>query len=153
MTQPKLAAHILVPTDFSQASELAMDAAAILARQNGAAVTLVHVVENAPFAPVEEDPESGTIVVKKATRDELHVKLDAILRERFPDAVELRSAVVASRSSAEGIVHYAESRGIDIIVMATHGRTGIGHALMGSVAEKVVRMASCPVLTMRSKAK
>lgn len=149
----KLTQNILVPTDFSRASELAIDAARLLAVQNDAHVTLMHVFDPA-LATVgaaglgEATAEQIPADVEKAIHDQL-----AQLREkRLDDVPSVKTALVLGRSAAHGIVHYAEKEKVDMIVVSTHGRTGLAHLLIGSVAEKVVRHAPCPVLTLRSHA-
>jgi nucleotide-binding universal stress UspA family protein len=146
-----LTQNILVATDFSKSAELALDAAALLARQNDAKVTLVHVFEATPFAPLVTDPETGHTVIEEETREELHAKLREIASTHLGDIDDVKSALVVSKNAADGICHYAEREGVDLIVLSTHGRSGLAHLLIGSVAEKVVRHASCPVLTLRSK--
>lgn len=146
-----LTQNILVATDFSKAAELAVDAAAVLARQNDAKVTLVHIFEATPFAPLITDPETGQTMVEDETREELHEKLRAIVDEKLGEIDSVKTALVVSKNAADGICHYADKEGVDLIVLSTHGRSGLAHLLIGSVAEKVVRHASCPVLTLRSK--
>lgn len=151
----KLTQNILVATDFSNASELALDAARILALQNEAKVTLVHVFDARPPLgfPLgretgEEEPDHD-----KELRDRIHAELRRLREDKLGDVPEAKVAVVMSRSAAEGICHYAQKENVDMIVLSTHGRTGLSHLLIGSVAERVVRHAPCPVLTLRSKAR
>ncbi len=147
---------ILVPTDFSKASELALHAAAQLARQNGARVTLVHVHDPSwaawrPIAyPTEVQPEAPPSEPELEQR--IHEKLRELC-ERVFEGVPCKTAVVLCANAAQGITDYAEKEDVDLIVISTHGRSGLAGLLIGSVAERVVRHAPCPVLTLRSKAK
>lgn len=150
MTQ--LAQTVVVATDFSEASELAVRAAAILAAQNQASLYVVHVHVPADDAALVVDPATGLWTTDPETRAKLHAELDALVARTIPDA-KPKTAIATSRRPAEGICHYAEHVRADMIVVATHGRTGLGRLLIGSVAEEVVRKASCPVLTLRSKSK
>lgn len=144
---------LLVPTDFSPASRLSLDAAALLAQKFGAKVTLLHVFDPAPFALTAspsasispEAPVAGP-ALEKQIFDELQR-----LREAHFATVPCETQIVHNASAPEAICAYAREHEIDLIVIATHGRTGLSHLLIGSVAEKVVRHAPCPVLTLRSK--
>lgn len=142
--------RILVPTDFSPTSDLAMDYAADLARKLGAAIQLLHVVDEPSFAAVYPD---GYFVDLPA------------LRVQAMDEAQKRFAALAGRVDldvttdvqfgrpAVVIADQALARGTDLIVMGTHGRGGVAHLLLGSVAERVVRTAPCPVLTVRNTAR
>ena len=143
--------NILVPTDFSKASLLALEAANLLARQNEAKVTLVHVYEpRGVLFGGEPGLEEGHGIAKELEA-KIHAELEKTARERFPDVAKIKTALVISESPVKGILVYAERENADLIVIATHGRSGLSRMLTGSVAEKVVRHASCPVLTLRSK--
>jgi nucleotide-binding universal stress UspA family protein len=149
------ATHILVPTDFSDASKLAIAAAADLARQLDAKVTAVHV----------HDPEAlmppATIGWSPAQQKDLDAEVEAAVAEGLDElrksalsqVKELETVVLHDRSPAHAICAYAEKVGADLIVIATHGRTGLKHLLIGSVAEKVVRHATVPVLALRSSSR
>ncbi|MEM9189468.1 MAG: universal stress protein [Myxococcota bacterium] len=144
-----LTQKILVATDFSEESMLALDAAALLARQNEAEVVLAHVFEASRFAPVVEKPD-GTQEIEKQLRAELHNQLRTLANDHFSN-VTVKTALVVSKNAADGICNYAADAEVDLIVVATHGRSGLSHLLIGSVAEKVVRHAPCPVLSLRAK--
>ena len=120
--------EILLPTDFSAAAEAAALVATAMARETGARLHVVHVV------PPATDPLLGS---EQLTR--LGPKLGKGL------AVEL--ALLSGRAARE-ITKYARDKGIDLIVMSTHGRTGVSRTLLGSVAEAVVRLSPCLVLTV-----
>lgn len=149
----KLTQNILVATDFSKAADLALEAARILALQNDARVTVVHVFDPRAETGLAAGASAGDAVDLEAElRERIHDELRRISAEKLADVPSVKLAVVSSRSAADGICHYAEKEGADMIVLSTHGRTGLSHLLIGSVAEKVVRHAPCPVLTLRSKA-
>lgn len=120
--------EILLPTDFSAAAEAAVVVATAMARESGARLHLVHVV------PPATDPSLGSEQLTGLGR-QLGTGL----------AVEL--ALLTGRAAQE-ITAYARDKGIDLIVMSTHGRTGVSRALLGSVAEAVVRLSPCLVLTV-----
>jgi nucleotide-binding universal stress UspA family protein len=134
---------VLHPTDFSEYSGPAFRLACSLARDSGARLILLHVGERPVIAPVEgvvpPEPEQF--------REELTAKLDALRAEEPEVPVEIRLMIGAD--PAAEIVRVAEQTGSDLIVMGTHGRTGLGRLLMGSVADQVVRRAPCPVATVK----
>jgi nucleotide-binding universal stress UspA family protein len=132
---------ILHPTDFSERSEHAFHLACSLARDHGARVVLLHVV-SIPVVAYE-----GVVLpppIEEATEDAKR-RLSQMKPAGIP--VEHR---VAEGDAAEMILRVAEEVHADLIVMGTHGRTGLSRLLMGSVAEQVVRRAPCPVLTMKA---
>ena len=133
--------HVLVATDFGEASEAALTYGRELARTFGADLHLLHVMENTFLRPVAADP----LALKAATYNRLH----ACLTDTDRSQLHARAVVEVSDEPANVIVEYATGFAIDLIVTGTHGRRGAAHALMGSVAEHVVRKAPCPVLTVR----
>ncbi len=139
--------RILVPTDFSDPSAEALATAMALAKGAGAVVDLVHVAVEASFAlpppiDVATVPIDMAKVMERVT-DGLRAE-----EKRVQDAgLRCDTAMLVGRPDAE-IVARATATGADLIVMGTHGRSGLAHALLGSVAERVVRRASCPVLTV-----
>ena len=144
-----LIAKVLVPVDFSEGSERAAHYAAALARRLGASVHLVHVLEPAAIftGPFEfYEPPSRELLDRLYwdTRSRL-IALGSTLEVGFVHvSSEVRHGTPAECISA-AIVDY----GADLVVMSTHGRTGLSHLLMGSVAEQVIRTARCPVLVLR----
>ncbi len=137
--------HILVPVDFSVSSLAALEAACDVAARFKARIDLLTVVE--PLPPSADLMLFNTFdVVSQQTRDELANLV-------VPDQTLTVRKVVRIGSPAQVITEYAEQEKIDLIVLGTHGRTGLSHLLMGSVAERVVRTAPCPVLVSRAKAK
>jgi universal stress protein A len=133
---------ILVATDFGAASDSALAYARAFSHAFGATLHVLHVRENNFFRPIASDPRA----LEQAA-------LHHIERRLTPeDKTELhaRAILETSDATADAIVEYARENAVDLIVMGTHGRTGLSHALAGSVAERVVRLAPCPVLTIRS---
>lgn len=127
---PSRIRRIAVPTDFSEASDRAVEYGAALARQMGASLYLLHVLKDHAHYQV--------------ARARLGALADRLTRDVPRVALEVRDGDPAE-SIAEGAMHY----GADLVVMATHGRTGLAHLLTGSVAERLIRIASCPVLVLR----
>ncbi len=140
--------HILAPTDFSEFSKKAIDYAFGLAQQFGAKLSLLHVIEMPAF-PVEGfvPPGPGATLLEDLER-QARLDLAGLLPEAKAAKVEVVRLVVMGKPYRE-IVETAAAENVDLIVMATHGRTGLSHLLIGSVAERVVRTAPCPVLTLR----
>jgi len=146
MNAPK---QILVPVDFSPYSEHALDYALTLARQLEATVHLVNVVG----IPMTGAPEIG-MAFTATLLDQMTVDnqgaLDKLAASRRSVA-KLGKAIVRLGDPRDAILQTAEELGADLIVMGTHGRRGISRALLGSVAEMVVRTSPVPVLTVRGK--
>jgi glycine betaine transporter len=146
--------RILVPVDFSTYSERALEYAIGFAGRFGASLHLLHVVED----PIATGVWGGETVLPNLTelREELVNSAERQL-EKYREAATRAGVPVVSTAQvglpAITIVDQATSLGVDLIVMGTHGRTGITHLLMGSVAERVLRHASCPVLTIREAAR
>jgi nucleotide-binding universal stress UspA family protein len=136
---------ILYPTDFSTPGQAALEMATSLARDRGAKLLIVH-VEEPPAAYGGGELYYG---IDEPNRDELKRMLSEVVPTDPSVGYEHRLLI---GSPASGIIHLAEREGVDMIVMPTHGRTGIGRLLMGSVAEEVVRKAKCPVLTIKAAA-
>jgi nucleotide-binding universal stress UspA family protein len=139
--------RILVPTDFSPPSHAALDMAIELGRRFGAEITLMH----AHQVPSYLYPE-GMMPVSADILADLERSIVAELGRlaAFASAAGVPAATRhAIGIAVDEIVRAASELPADLIVMGTHGRTGLRHALLGSVAEKVVRRAPCPVLTVR----
>jgi nucleotide-binding universal stress UspA family protein len=138
--------QILVPTDLSEAAEQALDYACELARPLGAQIHLLNVIS----IPALGVPELG-VALTATMIDDLVVEnqkaLDRLAQTRCTD--RLGQVMVQTGDARDVINQVAKDLGIDLIVMGTHGRRGISRALMGSVAETVVRSAPCAVLTVR----
>jgi len=140
--------NVLIATDFSDTSESALNYAREFARTFGAALHVLHVVDNAmPFV----GPEAAGVdfarlqdEIADAARHRLNLLVTAEDRTQLKAVAALR----AGSAPALEIAAYAKAEQIDMIVIGTHGRGMMGHLLMGNVAEKVVRIAPCPVLTV-----
>lgn len=138
---------ILVPTDFSEPARDALDYAVELAEKLDAKVHVMHAFE----LPLVGFPDGNmTITAEMATRITVAAQsaLDDILTRYRPRRVGLVTSLVQG-DPREAVLTKAEEIGADLIVMGTHGRRGIARALIGSVAESVVRTSSVPVLTLR----
>ena len=137
--------HILVPHDFSETSVAAVRYAIALARNSHARITFLHVGNSAQAAFDAEFP----IGLEDAREDAIRERLLKIVTPQ--EQLELAPQfVVRPGTPAAEIARYADEHDVDLIVMGTHGRGFVGHVVMGSVAEKVVRTAPCPVLTVRN---
>ncbi len=146
-TLPFTVSTILAPVDFSSGSRAAVEAATALARAFQATVTLLHVGQ-LPDLMNSIVPGADSVVDVRADRTRAENMLDKLRAEALRDSsVDIR-AVVEYGSPVQEILSFSHSGGFDMLVMGTHGRTGLRHLLMGSVAEAVVRRALCPVLTV-----
>jgi nucleotide-binding universal stress UspA family protein len=139
---------VLCPTDFSESSDVGIAAGLEMATHFGATVRVVHVV---PALPAPSPDRDYTFRVPEYEA-ELHATAKARLEE-LSERLRTRGATVefsiGNGDAGREITRLAEECGADLIVIATHGETGWRHVLFGSVAEKVVRHATCPVLTVR----
>jgi len=133
--------EILVATDFGPAADAALVYGRTLARQFGATLHLLHVAENAFLRPTVADPHDLQTAVSR--------RLQGRLTDDDRGNLHARAALETSDHAAETIVDYAKEHQIGLIVLGTHGRQGLPHLLVGSVAERVVRTAPCPVLTVK----
>lgn len=137
--------RILVPTDGSTATGTAIDHAVGLAQQYDATLHALYVVDVGAYSSLEV----GADMVADELRSEGETAVEAVAERAADAGVEVETAVQT------GVVHravvdYVADNEIDLVAMGTHGRTGVGRFLLGSVAEKVVRTAEAPVLTVRS---
>ena len=143
---------ILVPLDFSEYTDEILEYATEIARKFGASLHLIHVIPTMDYFTLYESfitPENIAAAQQAIAAD---------VKKRLEEAAGRISGIAATRAVRTGaafveITQYAESEGIDLIVMGTHGRGGIEHLLLGSVAGRVIRRAPCPVLTIRPKKK
>lgn len=141
--------HILLPTDLSDLSLRPLERAPELFA--GRRVTLLSVVPAlaipapaSPFAPPLEMPDVGQRL--EAARQGL-----SLLRERFPAGAEVACVALADGATGDAVARYAEEHGVDLIVVSTHGRTGLRRLALGSVAESILRHARVPVLAFPEK--
>jgi nucleotide-binding universal stress UspA family protein len=143
--------RILVPIDFSEPSDAALDYAMVLASRLGASLFLLHAFEDPlvsggvfaaeMYAPMPEHLRESLLEDAKRRLGERLAKVES----RFNPVAELYTG-----PPAKAILEFAKTQNIDLIVIGTHGRGGMAHLLLGSVAERVVRTAPCPVLTVRT---
>ena len=140
---------ILFPSDFSDHSEAAIPFVREWSQRFGADVHLLHILDTglmlseyswADYAPRELEEQR-----EKHVRAELEKLRDTLALGDVECRLEMKHGV-----AYEEIARYAENESVDLIIMATHGRTGLSHLLVGSTAERVVRIAGCPVLTVRA---
>ena len=159
--------HILIPTDFSEPANRALHYALEEATFHHATVTLLHVlpartgtdvyfIAGRPGARTDFEPAlerrlgTSTPPQPMVVLHDHHEAALTQLRDLMPASFQGTWDVdVTAGPPAETIVHVAHERDADLIVIGTHGRTGLSHVLLGSVAEKVVRLAPCPVLTVK----
>jgi nucleotide-binding universal stress UspA family protein len=145
--------RMLVPTDFSPTSDMAFNYAVDLAAREGSSLQALHVIDDGSLATAYPD---GFYVELPGLRaqltEEAERRLDEMVARCTARGVTATKAVKVGRP-APLIVDTATTCGTDLIVMATHGRTGFAHLMLGSVAERVLRVAPCPVLTVRDTAR
>jgi len=140
---------ICCPTDFSEPAQEALKVACEMATHFGAELILVHVVTPIPVIPIHDDPTSFNLPLYEKEMEQSAVRgLQQIQQERIPPAIR-SSTVVLQGDPASRIVSLAEDENMDVIVIATHGFTGWRKFMFGSVTEKVIRLAACPVLSIR----
>jgi len=135
---------ILLATDFSDGSDEALDRAIEMARPSQAEIEILHVIELAeefPFGTVYFDADYGSLYASVDLR--LSERADRIRAAGLTCTTKIREG-----SAAVEITQRGRDMGADVIVVGTHGRTGLAHVVLGSVAERVVRRAPCPVLTV-----
>jgi nucleotide-binding universal stress UspA family protein len=140
--------RVLVATDFSEPSAAALQYGRELARTFDATLEVLHVAGNAYMMYGAETCAPTVLELQRDTDEAVHQELEQLLTEDDRTALRARAVVVTAVAKAEAVVDYARQHAIDVIVMGTHGRGALGHLFMGSVAERVVRTATCPVLTV-----
>lgn len=145
-----MADQLLLPTDFSDAASIGVRAGGELAARLGAPVTLLHAWNpdaiGAPPATLGWSQGQQRALVEEI-RAHLTERLDAA-RALLPEGLTVETALLEDASPARAITDYAAAQGFSLIVISTHGRTGVGRFLLGSVVEKVVRLAHTRVLTI-----
>jgi nucleotide-binding universal stress UspA family protein len=151
-SDPSHVRHILAPVDFSEYSRLAIRYALELARMFGARLHLLHVVDEVIYPdfypPVV--PSGGPLTDE--LRDQSSARLQSLITESNADDLAIEAHVRAGRAPHQ-IAAFATEIEADLIVIASHGLTGIGHMLLGSVTEQVVRRVPCPVFTVKATGK
>jgi len=142
--------NILVATDFSEPSDAALTYGRALARTFGATLHVVHVVGSVPTLVYGAEAYAASMPeLQRELEDGARKQLADLLVDNDKRPLPVRPVVITSNAPAQAIVDYAALKRIDLIVTGTQGRGGVAHLLMGSVAERVVRSAPCPVLTVR----
>lgn len=144
-------ARILVPIDFSVHSKHALKYAIPMAQQYGASLHLIHVVEPTVYPA---DLGFGQVVlpgIEEELREKGAQALETLVKEEIGRKVRATCSVRTGKPHQE-ILAEARERNIDLIIVATHGHTGVEHMLFGSTAARIVRTAPCPVLTIRPEA-
>jgi len=139
--------RVLVPVDFSECSRKALQYAIPFALQFSAELVLLYVVQ--PYVPVPEMTIVDPGLLLKRMREDGETGL-ARLRAGIPESIKLHTEVRVGRPAIE-IVQAAEELNADVILLSTHGRTGLGRVFIGSVAEHVTRYAHCPVFIVRPR--
>jgi nucleotide-binding universal stress UspA family protein len=143
---------ILVPVDFSDYSKSSLRYAVNFSKYFNAEISLIYVVEPVIYPP---DFSMGQIAIPSVNAEwdqRAKEELDKLAKNEIPDDVKVKTIIKTGKPFLE-IIETAEEENIDLIIIASHGRTGMEHILFGSTAEKVVRKAPCPVLTLREPAK
>lgn len=142
--------NILVPTDFGEAADAALAYGRALADRFGATIHVLHVADNVYLTSF--GAETYAAIMPELQRDleqAARKQLDELLIDSDKSGPPTTPVILTSSAPAFAIVDYAQKHDIDLIVMGTHGRGLLAHLVMGSVAERVVRLAPCPVLTVR----
>jgi nucleotide-binding universal stress UspA family protein len=145
--------QILVPVDFSEPSRAAFDYAVDLAKPFAASIDVIHVWEAPSFLPAGTllDAEVWSRSLAEVIQKNAQTALEQFVSEAAKRGVVVRASRAETGSPALTIVEAAKTGHYDLIVMGTHGRTGLSRTFLGSVAERVVRHSSCPVLTVRTR--
>ena len=141
--------RILCPVDFSAPSRTALEHAESLAKTLGAQLVLAHVVAPAVYPVAFGALPMGAAQVEEKALRAAEDGLAGTVAELAEKGLDVSSLVEAG-TPARRIVEWVREHGIDLVVMGTHGLTGIGHVLLGSTAERVVRTCPCPVLTVKA---
>ena len=142
--------NVLVATDFSEPSTLALEYGRELARTYQAKLHVLHVVEDLQWRYATEMVPGALIGIQEEVEASAKARLEALITDEDRRQLRAHATALTAVSPSEAIITCAKGESADVIVMGTHGRSGIAHLFMGSVAERVVRLAPCPVLTVRS---
>src|SRR5262245_23151079 len=140
--------NILIPTDFSDTSSAALGHASMIAERFNADLTILHVDTSTETTREEAFPalEPEMDETEKATESEVLL----LTGMNTPKHLRVKRVLRCNENPAEEIVRYTREHAVDLVIVGTHGRSGLSHLIMGSVAEKVVRQAHCPVITVRA---
>jgi nucleotide-binding universal stress UspA family protein len=140
--------NVLVATDFGEPAAKALAYGQDLSRQYSATLHVLHVADDVTARYATEIP-MFTADEQSQLEQSARARVEALLTAEDRRQLNARAVVRSSLSPAAAICDYAKTSRVDLIIMGTHGRGGMAHLLMGSVAERVVRTAPCPVLTVR----
>jgi nucleotide-binding universal stress UspA family protein len=140
--------NVLVATDFSDASDAALTYGREFARTFNATLHVLHIADSVYTQYVGENYTAVLPDVQREVEKAAQRQLESVLEDEDRTMLHVKPVVHVAVSKPAAIVDYATRQAVDIIVMGTHGRGAISHLLMGSVAERVVRTAPCPVLTV-----
>jgi universal stress protein A len=151
MDSAELFTRILVPVDFSPASHEALDLAVRMAGRSGAALTLMHVYEPPSYQLLPDAIYIASPELMAKQISQMNEQLETLRRETEQRGPRATSALSEGNAYVE-LIKEVNSGRHDLVVIGTHGNTGLKHLLLGSVAERIVRTANCPVLTVRSHA-
>jgi nucleotide-binding universal stress UspA family protein len=143
---------ILTAIDFSESSDYAFEYALMLARQFQAELTIMHVINEPVDLRGFYVPHISFEQLEKEIEEGAQIMMEKFCQTRMGEFTGYQTAIV-SGIPYEEIIRKAEETGSSLVVLGTHGRTGLDHIIFGSTAERVVRSASCPVLTIRMPVK
>ena len=150
MDQPRT---ILVGTDFSDISDEALRAASLYARTFGSRVLVTHIFDPTPNVPpvVWSRPDLLERNIRVEIEDAIRETLTGRTAELLKGVSEVELSVVQHPSPGRALVELAEDENVDLVILGSHGRSGLSREFLGSVAERVVRYAPCPVLVVRGR--
>ena len=139
---------ILVPTDFSEYSKSALPYAVDLAKKYNARMVILHIFDEELLSPIFFEAGGSAKEYYDRLQNRFEAAIDDFLSGVDTENVEVEAQLGNGTPFVE-IIRFARENGVDLIIMGTHGRSGIAHALLGSVTEKVVRKSPCPVMVVR----
>ncbi len=140
--------NVLVPIDFSECSDAALRRALDLASRLDGKVTLLNVIDTSPFLVTTQESYVDLMGLTREFRTKSQAALDDLATRADPEGRTIAARVVHEGRAAQAIVDCAREMAFDLIVIGTHGRTGLSRFFLGSVAERVVRLAPCDVLVV-----
>jgi nucleotide-binding universal stress UspA family protein len=142
--------RVLVATDFGETAQVALNYGRELARAFGARLDVLHVCDSIVARGIGVDGfVPDYTMLQKDLETDARTKLESLLYDEDRAMLNAQAVLITSSTPALAIAQYAQESHADLVVMGTHGRGAMAHLLLGSVAERVVRIAPCPVLTVR----
>jgi universal stress protein A len=141
----------LVPLDFSKASDVAVDHAIKLAKENKGKLLLVHVIPTSALMMTGPDAATGTMIVEieNAQLNEARTQMDKLVRKKKLKRESFTSMIIKRGDPAQVVANQAKKQRASMIIMGSHGRTGLKRLVLGSIAERTLRYARCPVLIIK----